>query len=72
MSRYVPPPAKRNHKKPKSELLSTIEAAAYLGVSERSIRRWRDEGLINATRIGSKLWKYLPAELDKMKQKASV
>ncbi|MCA4732159.1 helix-turn-helix domain-containing protein [Mycobacterium avium] len=72
MSRYVPPTVKRSQRKPKSELLSTAEAAAYLGVCERTIRSWRDRGLIDATRIGPRLWKYLPAELDKVKQRASA
>ena len=35
--------------------LSTREAAELLGVSEASIRRWSDEGLLPVRRIGRRL-----------------
>ncbi|HYM49037.1 MAG TPA: MEDS domain-containing protein [Candidatus Limnocylindrales bacterium] len=48
MSANNPPP-----KAPAGErLLTTREAAAYLKVSEASIRRWTDGGLLPASRVG--------------------
>lgn len=40
------------HDKPMNRLLNTAEAAQLLRVSEASIRRWSDAGLLQAARIG--------------------
>lgn len=46
-------------------LLSTAEAAEYLGVSVNTIRNYIAKGLITAQRVGPKLLKFNPADLDK-------
>src|SRR4029077_10619104 len=37
---------------PRERLLTTREAATFLKVSEASIRRWTDSGLLPARRVG--------------------
>lgn len=46
-------------------LLSTTQAAAYLGVSPNTIRKYRDDGKIRAFLVGEKLVKYDPQDLDR-------
>ncbi|WP_117433210.1 helix-turn-helix domain-containing protein [Mycobacterium marinum] len=60
MSRHRPP---GRYKKPKGRLLSTTEAAAYLGVSIRTIHNYRYKGALVPCRVG-RLWKYDPRDLD--------
>jgi excisionase family DNA binding protein len=57
----IPTPPRR----PGSRLLSTKQAAEYLGVSQNTIRKYRDEGKIRAVRVGEKLVKYDPEDLDR-------
>ncbi|WP_157929684.1 helix-turn-helix domain-containing protein [Mycobacteroides abscessus] len=54
-------------KKP-GRLLSTNQAAEYLGVSSNTIRKYSAAGKIKAFRVGVKLIKYDPADLDAFKQ----
>jgi len=37
-----------------SRLLSTTEAAKYLGVHANTVRRWETQGLIQAYRLGTR------------------
>ena len=46
-------------------LLSTAQAADYLGVSPNTIRKYRDEGKIPAFLVGERLVKYAPEDLDR-------
>jgi excisionase family DNA binding protein len=46
-------------------LLSTTQAADYLGVSATTVRKYRDEGKIRAFYVGEKLVKYDPEDLDR-------
>jgi len=46
-------------------LLSTRQAAEYLGVSANTIRKYRDSGKIRAFYVGEKLVKYDPEDLDR-------
>jgi excisionase family DNA binding protein len=45
-----------------TRLLSTVQAAEYLGVSTNSIRNYIARGWLTAHRIGPKLLKFDPAE----------
>ncbi|WP_394334229.1 helix-turn-helix domain-containing protein [Mycobacteroides abscessus] len=49
-------------------LLSTSQAAEYLGVSPNTIRKYSAAGKIRAFRVGVKLIKYDPADLDAFSQ----
>ena len=44
------------------------EAAEYLGVSRRSLDRWRKSGLISCIRMGKRLIRYRRMDLDAMMQ----
>ncbi|MFV8277681.1 helix-turn-helix domain-containing protein [Mycobacteroides abscessus] len=55
-------------KKP-GRLLSTNQAAEYLGVSPNTIRKYSAAGKIKAFRVGVKLIKYDPADLDAFSQR---
>ena len=44
--------------------LSTAEAAEYLGVSKNTLRSYIAKGIITAHRLGPRLLKFDPAELD--------
>jgi excisionase family DNA binding protein len=46
-------------------MLSTTAAAAYLGVSANTIRKYRDDGKIRAFHVGERLVKYDPEDLDR-------
>jgi excisionase family DNA binding protein len=45
-------------------LLSTEQAAAYLGVTRNTLRKYRKQGRIRSFRVGDKLIKYDPADLN--------
>jgi excisionase family DNA binding protein len=49
----------------KRRLLSTAEAAAYLGVSRNTIRNYVAAGLIHPFRVGPKLLRFDPIDLDR-------
>src|SRR2546421_1140642 len=52
---------------PMSDLYSTREAASHLGVSEASVRRWADAGLIPVQRIGLRgVRRFALADLDRL------
>jgi excisionase family DNA binding protein len=57
------------YKKPLKRLLSTSEAAAYLGISEPTFRKYRKLGQIPFRRVGEKLYKYHPDDLDQFEHK---
>src|SRR5438105_15454939 len=42
--------------------LSTLQAAKRLGVSEASVRRWSDRGLLPVERVGKRLERRVKAE----------
>ena len=46
--------------------MSTNEAAAYLGVSPKTLWEWRNRSLISLPchRIGRRKWMYLQSDLD--------
>ena len=48
----------------KSRFLSTAEAAEYLGVSLNTLRRYINKKIVPAHRLGPRLLKFDPAELD--------
>ena len=50
-------------------LLSSIEAAAYLNVSVNTLRKYVAAGDITARRVGPRLLKYDPAELEAFARK---
>jgi hypothetical protein len=64
-SRRIPLP-KRPHPLPERPrpLLSSIEAAAFLNVSVNTLRRYVADGLLTNRRVGPRLLKYDPAELE--------
>jgi excisionase family DNA binding protein len=73
MSRYSPQPEpvrSSYNSKPEPRLLSTREAAAYLGVSPNTIRKYRKQGL-RFSKVGEKLVKYDPLDLDDFAQKSA-
>ena len=45
-------------------LLSTAQAADYLGVSTNTIRNYIARGILTAHRVGPKLLRFDPADLD--------
>lgn len=56
-----------NHSRIKSRhYLSTAEAAAYLGVSKNTLRSYITKGIVPAHRLGPRLLKFDPAELDRV------
>lgn len=71
MSRYEPPAPKKDHRKPKTHWLSTKQAAAYLGLSIRTIHNYRVAGKIKGHRMGERVWKYDPVELDEFIEKST-
>ena len=44
--------------------LSSVEAAAFLNVSVNTLRRYVADGLLSNRRVGPRLLKYDPAELE--------
>jgi excisionase family DNA binding protein len=54
---------------PPRQLLSTVQAAAYLDVSVNTVRKYLAEGKIVARRVGVKLIKFDPADLDEFAQR---
>ena len=50
-------------------LLSSIEAAAFLNVSVNTLRRYVADGLLTNRRVGPRLLKYDPAELEAFTRK---
>ena len=50
-------------------LLDEGEAARRLNVSERTLRRWRRLGLIDAVRVGPRMIRYEPEAVEAMKRK---
>ena len=57
------PPKRATPAKAVPRLLSTRQAAEYLGVSANTIRKYRDEGKIRAYYVGEKLVKYSREDL---------
>lgn len=71
MLRAPQPTPRTDEKKPEIKkerktrgLLSTSEAAHYLGISIPTIRKYRNKGRIPFITVGDKLIKYDPADLD--------
>ena len=65
MAAAAPPKRKRSAPvKGTPRLLSTAQAAEYLGVSQNTIRKYRDQGKIPAFLVGERLVKYDPEDLD--------
>ncbi|QLL06664.1 helix-turn-helix domain-containing protein [Mycobacterium vicinigordonae] len=52
-------------------LLSTVQAADYLGVSTNTIRNYIARGWLTAHRIGPKLLKFDPADLDRVAERVN-
>lgn len=59
------PPKRAPAAKAAPRLLSTTQAAAYLGVSANTVRKYRDDGKIRAFHVGERLVKYDPEDLDR-------
>jgi excisionase family DNA binding protein len=59
MSRFPASPSQ-----PPRALLSSAQAAAYLNVSVNTLRRYVADGLLTNRRVGPRLLKYDPAELE--------
>jgi len=53
--RIGPVSAKKTHSASLQGLLSATDAARFLGIHANTIRRWSDEGLIHAYRVGTRL-----------------
>ena len=53
-------------------LLSTAQAAAYLGVSPNTVRNYIARGLLSAHRVGPKLLKFDPADLDRAARRLTI
>lgn len=49
---------------PPSELKSTAEACAYLRVSRTTLRQYVADGLLHPIRLGPKLLRFDPRDLD--------
>lgn len=47
-----------------AELMQVREAARALGVSENTIRRWEDRGLIPAVRLPSGVRRFRPEDIE--------
>ena len=48
----------------RKELLTAVEAAAYLNVTKRTILRWAREGKIERMKISGKLVLFTPEAID--------
>lgn len=59
-------------KKLQKRLLSTQEAATYLGISIPTFRRYREMGRIPFKKVGDKLYKYEVADLDDFARKVGT
>lgn len=46
-------------------MLSTSDAAEYLGVGVSTLRKWQGQGRIQPVRVGDKLLRWRIADLDK-------
>ncbi|MGV7277023.1 helix-turn-helix domain-containing protein [Mycobacterium kansasii] len=46
-----------------ADLLTTQQAAKFLGVSDATLRKWVREGLIPEVRVGRKLLRFDPKDL---------
>ncbi len=69
MSRTTPPRRIPLPERPRRLVLST-EAAAYLNVSVNTLRKYVAAGDITARRVGPRLLKYDPAELEAFTRRA--
>ena len=49
---------------PPSELKTTAQACAYLGVSRTTLRQYIADGLLHPIRLGPKLLRFDPRDLD--------
>src|SRR6516162_8285355 len=65
--------------KPVPRLFSTREAAAHMGVSPNTIRKFRkywedgdEENGLRYTKVGEKLYKYDPEDLDAFMEKSRI
>ena len=47
-----------------AELMQVREAARTLGVSENTVRRWEERGLLHAVRLPSGVRRFRPAEIE--------
>jgi len=61
-------PAPQRPRNQRSRLLSVGEAAAYLGVSAASLRKWSDAGLIPVLRTPGGQRRFALADLDRFMQ----
>ncbi|HTX96334.1 MAG TPA: helix-turn-helix domain-containing protein [Mycobacterium sp.] len=57
-----------NRRPDNSRLLSTQQASAYLGISPNTLRKYVADGGLKAYRLGEKLLKYDPADLNEFLQ----
>ena len=48
---------------PKKALFRLDEVASFLGVHPQTVRRWRDEGVINGTKITSRTLRFSRSEV---------
>ncbi|WP_181025347.1 helix-turn-helix domain-containing protein [Mycobacterium kansasii] len=54
-----------------AQLLTTQQAAKFLGVSEATLRNWVRDGLIPGVRVGRKLLRFDPKDLAAVVQKSA-
>ena len=57
-------PAYSRTSTPPSQLLTTREACAYLRVCKTTLRTWIADGLIHPIRLGPKVLRFDPRDLD--------
>lgn len=73
MSRYpspAPEPARSpKPQRPSQQWKSVREAAEILGVSENTIRNWKNKGLISWRRVGPKLIKFDVSDLEEVSER---
>ena len=48
------------------------EAAAYLGVSPRQLRRWRDTGAITYRKLSERIYRYRRSDLEEFAESRAV
>jgi len=48
-----------------SQWMNTKEAAAYLSISDTTLRKWRDDGIIPCYKPAGSDWRYNKTEIDK-------
>lgn len=71
LSAKSPPKQTRNNEREPERMLSLPQAARYLGISESTIRRYVKAETITYKKVGDKLYRFFPSDLDAFIEKST-